>query len=263
MVRFSIITICYNSEKTIERTLQSVLAQTYSNYEYIVVDGASKDRTLSIVKRYEPLFEGRMKWVSEPDNGIYDAMNKGIKAASGDIVAIVNSDDWLEYNALQLVYDSYNANGQSLNSLYCGGINFIYSDGNIRKWKVNLQKFYRQVNFYVMAGIRHPGTFVPLNVYRKVGFFNEMFHIAADTEFILRCYYEKINFFDVGAVVSNMSEGGISTSLNRKLIRKNIEDRILLLNSFGIKGFKYIWLYYSWRLRFAIRNISIRIGLYK
>ena len=87
-IKFSIITICYNSEATVERTIQSVLAQSYNNYEYIVIDGVSTDKTLSIVKKYEPLFEGRMKWISEPDNGIYDAMNKGVIASSGDILII-------------------------------------------------------------------------------------------------------------------------------------------------------------------------------
>ena len=83
---FSIITICFNSERTIERTIRSVLTQTFTDYEYIIVDGGSKDSTLDIVKKYEPLFKGRMKWKSEPDRGIYDAMNKGIMRSSGIII---------------------------------------------------------------------------------------------------------------------------------------------------------------------------------
>ena len=83
---FSVVTICYNSAQTIERTIKSVLAQTYTNFEYIIVDGGSTDSTLDIVKKYEPLFRGRLKWKSEPDHGIYDAMNKGILCAKGIIV---------------------------------------------------------------------------------------------------------------------------------------------------------------------------------
>ena len=86
--RFSIVTVSYNSAKTIERTIKSVLNQTYKNFEYIIVDGASTDVTIDIVKNFEPLFEGRMKWQSEPDKGIYNAMNKGIQRATGTIVGI-------------------------------------------------------------------------------------------------------------------------------------------------------------------------------
>ena len=143
-MKFSIITICFNSEKTIERTIKSVLAQTCRDYEYIIVDGASKDSTLDIVKRYEPMFEGRMKWKSEPDKGIYNAMNKGIKRASGDIIGIVNSDDWLEPDALENVQKSVTANGNDLNSLYCGGINYHLANGEIKKWPVNIKALHRE-----------------------------------------------------------------------------------------------------------------------
>ena len=96
----SIITVCYNSEKTIERTIKSVLNQTYQDYEYIIVDGASTDKTLDIIKRYEPEFEGKMRWISEQDNGIYYAMNKGIGMAKGKLIGMINSDDYYEINAL-------------------------------------------------------------------------------------------------------------------------------------------------------------------
>lgn len=94
---FSIITVCFNSEKIIERTIKSVLEQSYQDYEYILVDGASSDRTLEIIHQYEPLFQGKMKLISEPDKGIYDAMNKGIRVASGELIGIVNSDDYVLY----------------------------------------------------------------------------------------------------------------------------------------------------------------------
>ena len=110
-MKISIITVCLNSEKTIERTLKSVLAQSYKDYEYIIVDGASKDSTIDIVRKYEPLFEGRMKLKSEPDKGIYNAMNKGVHRSEGNIIAIVNSDDWLEKDALETIYDCYKNNG--------------------------------------------------------------------------------------------------------------------------------------------------------
>ena len=98
---FSIVTVCFNSEKTIKTTIESVLQQKYKDYEYIIVDGASKDGTMEIVKSYETKFEGRLRYISEPDKGIYDAFNKGIKMSKGKYVWIVNSDDYIEPNALE------------------------------------------------------------------------------------------------------------------------------------------------------------------
>lgn len=92
-MQVSIITVTYNAERWIERTMQSVLTQTYAEYEYIIVDGGSKDGTVDIIKRLEPLFKGRLSWVSEPDKGIYDAMNKGIKRATGDFLWFMNAGD--------------------------------------------------------------------------------------------------------------------------------------------------------------------------
>ena len=94
-MKISIITVCYNSEKNIKDTLESVLKQTYKNYEYILVDGKSQDNTLKIIKKYEKKFKGKLKYISENDKGIYDAMNKGIKLSTGDIVGLINSDDIL------------------------------------------------------------------------------------------------------------------------------------------------------------------------
>lgn len=94
-MKISLITVTYNSEKTLRDTINSVLVQTYEDVEYIVVDGLSKDKTVDIIREYEPQFSGRMKWISEKDCGLYDAMNKGIRMATGDVVGILNSDDFL------------------------------------------------------------------------------------------------------------------------------------------------------------------------
>lgn len=103
MVKISIITVCFISAKTIEKTVESVLNQKFEDYEYIIVDGASSDGTLQIIDRYKPLFGSKLKVISEPDNGIYDAMNKGIGLAGGQLIGIVNSDDYLEPEALNKV----------------------------------------------------------------------------------------------------------------------------------------------------------------
>ncbi|MBR5663362.1 MAG: glycosyltransferase, partial [Bacteroidales bacterium] len=93
-MKISLITVTFNSAETLRDTMQSVLNQTFKDIDYIIVDGKSKDGTLDIVKEFEPKFEGRLRWVSEPDKGIYDAMNKGVKMAQGDVVGILNSDDF-------------------------------------------------------------------------------------------------------------------------------------------------------------------------
>ena len=124
-MKISLITITYNSEKTLADTIQSVLKQTYIDIEYILVDGASKDNTVSIIKQHEPLFEGRMKWISEPDKGLYDAMNKGIRMATGDIVGILNSDDFFTTkDILQKIASTFQQD-RKLDAVY-GDVHFVH-----------------------------------------------------------------------------------------------------------------------------------------
>ena len=129
-MKVSIITATYNSAATLEDTIKSVLQQTYSNIEYIIIDGASKDNTLDIVKQYEPQFGERLKWLSENDSGIYDAMNKGIKMATGEIVGILNSDDYFtSSDVIERMVATFD--DQSLDAVY-GDIHFI-RDGKPEK----------------------------------------------------------------------------------------------------------------------------------
>lgn len=97
-MKISLITVSFNSDRTLCDTIQSIISQHFTNIEYIIVDGLSQDNTIEIIKKYEPLFQGRLKWISEKDNGLYDAMNKGIRMATGDIVGIINSDDFYHRN---------------------------------------------------------------------------------------------------------------------------------------------------------------------
>lgn len=97
-MKITIITATYYSERTLRDTMESILSQTFQDFEYIVIDGASKDGTLDIIREYEPRFGGRMRWISEPDKGIYDAMNKGFAMATGDVIGILNSDDFFTSN---------------------------------------------------------------------------------------------------------------------------------------------------------------------
>ncbi len=128
----SIITVVFNGEKFLEQTIQSVINQTYKNIEYIIIDGGSTDGTLDIIKKYKDKID---YWASEKDEGIYDAMNKGIKVAKGKYLAFINADDWYEDNALNHVFSAYSQN-QNIDFFY-GNLNFIKDGGEVVLWKGN------------------------------------------------------------------------------------------------------------------------------
>jgi len=260
-MRFSIITITFNSEKTIERTIKSVLAQTFKDYEYIIVDGASKDGTLDVVRKYEPLFEGRLKWKSEPDKGIYNAMNKGIERSSGSFIGIVNSDDWLEPDALERVNACLEAHQYNDFAIYCGGILFHTLGGDIRELNVSVENFKRASRFYVVAGVRHPATFVPKSVYNRIGCFDEQIKIAADSDFLLRCLFEGLDIIKIDGFLSNMSDGGFSNRTDVYKVAKN--DRRIILKKNNVKGLKYAFQMMYWVIRKKTKALLIKTNLFK
>lgn len=219
---FSIVTICYNSSATIERTIKSILGQTFTDYEYIIVDGASKDTSLDIVRKYEPLFEGRMKWKSEPDTGIYNAMNKGIMRSSGEIIGIVNSDDWLEADALQILVEEMSHNEENRRKILTGEVLFHYDDGSTQLYPTSYERYEYFAKRYRM-GLNHPATFVPRSIYDKMGIFDEEFKLYADADFILRCYKAGVGVHFINKVLSNMADGGASNVRSRK----ELEDSLL------------------------------------
>src|SRR5690242_18447201 len=129
--KISIVTVCFNSAKTIADTIESVLNQDYKPHEYILVDGASTDRTVQIIKTYEDVFRERgisYLYISEPDRGIYDAMNKGIAMATGELIGIVNSDDWYEKDALNLISSRYESTANRSKTVFYGIIR-LWLDG--------------------------------------------------------------------------------------------------------------------------------------
>lgn len=250
-LKFTIITVCYNSEQTIERTIQSVLAQTYTNYEYIIVDGLSTDRTMQIVRQYEASFKGKMRWVSEKDTGLYNAMNKGIRMASGDMIGIVNSDDWLERDALEIIYQCFTNHGASLESLYCGWIAFHYINGDIQILRTSHKMLEKLSTRYEMGGIRHPAVFVPKCLYNQYGTFDESMCIMADTDLVLRYYYAGVKFCYPETVVSNMSDGGVS---NKHLLAA-YNDYRLILCKYAMSRYKFLSLLYSWKIKRIIKSL--------
>lgn len=123
-MKVSLITVTYNSGATLKDTIESVLSQDYNNIEYIIIDGKSTDNTLNIIQNYEPLFSGRIKYISEKDNGLYDAMNKGIMKATGDIIGILNSDDFFTTNNIITQITNAFKKNSSIDAVY-GEIHFV------------------------------------------------------------------------------------------------------------------------------------------
>ena len=205
---FSIITVCYNSEKTIERTIKSVLNQTEKDFEYIIVDGGSTDKTLDIIKCYENAFDGRLKYISERDNGIYDAMNKGIIKAEGKLVGIVNSDDYYESDALENIKREFlKLDEASQKHLVLYGFQRITKDG-----KELAREIYHHDNLDNQM-ITHPTCFVSKDTYNDFGMFDTKYKSAADYDLMMRLYHKSdTTFVPIYKVISNFEKGGISGS---------------------------------------------------
>lgn len=242
--KFSIITVCYNSEKTIIDTIESVLSQTYTDLEYIIIDGKSTDKTIEIIKSYKHKFiekEIPFYWISEPDNGIYDAMNKGIAKAKGELIGIINSDDWYEKNALNAIVDICNKNDNL--SIYSGEMNRV--NASKRAYKVNYNK--KLVKKYInkKMPINHPATFVHKNVYNEIGCFDTSYQLSADYDFVFRAYKAKTRFNFTDKIIVNMRNTGITGSLKSLWITANEDNNIRRKNN--VKLYRY---YYAKRVAF-------------
>lgn len=199
--KVSIITVCLNSERTIEQTIQSVIHQTYHNIEYIIIDGKSTDRTLEIIEKYKARIA---KCISEEDNGLYDAMNKGIELATGDIIGIINSDDWYADDAVENVVRAFETEESDV--VY-GMMEVVHTGGSISKIKNGelQQMLYRMV-------IPHPTAFVKKTVYEKVGKFDMRYKIVADYDLFLRMYLYPVKMQQIPYVLAFFREGGLSTA---------------------------------------------------
>ena len=205
----SIITVCYNSSQTISRTIESVLAQKDIRLEYLIIDGASKDDTVAIAESYRPQFEEKdISFIvkSEPDKGIYDAMNKGIRFATGDIIGILNSDDcYASEDVLSCVLAEFERSGAD--SVY-GNLLYVKNDKSYRYWKSGMQKTFR-------SGWMppHPAFFVKKSVYEKFGLFPLDCGINADYEIILRFLeVHKISCVWLDKICTCMEAGGTSNN---------------------------------------------------
>lgn len=226
----SIITVVYNGVKTIEQTIQSVIRQPYENKEYIIIDGGSTDGTVELIKKYESSLS---YWVSEHDNGIYDAMNKGITRAKGDLIGIINADDWYEADIFTTIAKQYQETGT--NQVIHGLLrNFLDEEfysivGNsVRRLRYDM--------------IQHPTCFIPQKLYRTYGNYNSNLKYSADYDLILRYVNQGVKFCFVEKAIVNFRLGGISSTpkAEREMYRVRVNHHIIT----KVEGFIRINLVY-------------------
>jgi glycosyltransferase involved in cell wall biosynthesis len=228
-LKISIVTVVWNNEKTVKNAIDSVLSQTYKDVEYIVVDGASTDGTVDIVKSYG---ESISKFISEPDKGIYDAMNKGVKLATGEIIGILNSDDFYSSNSiLETIVSNFL---DEIDAVY-GDLTYVDSIDTskvIRYWK---SQKYKKGLFQKGWHPAHPTFFVKRELYEKYGIFNLEFKIASDYELMLR-FIEKhgVKTEYIPKIIVNMRVGGTSNSSIKNIAISNYE----VYKSWKINGLK-------------------------
>lgn len=210
-MKLSIITATYNSERTLRDTVESILNQTFQDFEYIIVDGASKDATLDIIREYEPRFQGKMRYLSEPDKGIYDAMNKGFAMATGDVIGILNSDDFFtSEDVLQAVVDGFA--GEYVDAVYAD-IHFVSTDDLTKCVRYYSSSVFRpwMMRFGMIPA--HPSFYCRKAVYDQYGSFDTTYRIAADFEILLRLIFiHRIRTRYVKKDFVTMRLGGASTT---------------------------------------------------
>ncbi|WP_029905882.1 glycosyltransferase family 2 protein [Prevotella sp. 10(H)] len=209
MPKISIITPTYNSENTIQGTIEALLRQTFSDFEYIIIDGLSKDGTIEKIKSYIPRFQAKgvdVRIISEADKGVYDAMNKGISLAKGELIGITNSDDWYEDNALEMMWNKFSDGKTNRSNCMIYGIERVWKDDKI----FNVQR--RGAAYISESVLPHSTFFVAKAVYEKFGAFDLSVKVLADYDFICRCASQGVELQEVDVVISNFRLGGISSS---------------------------------------------------
>ena len=212
-MKFSIVTVCLNSAKTIRQTIESVIYQKYENIEYIIIDGGSTDGTVDIIKEYGDRIT---YWVSEKDNGLYDAMNKGISRATGDVISLLNSDDWYEPDILGKVkeyFETYKVD------MVCGSIRNILDNEEVglTTSRYDLEKLHLRVQ------CMPPALFCKRCVYEQIGLFNTEFKITADFEWEMKAWQKRISCYNATDIFTNFRLTGTSGQQKYLAMQENYE----------------------------------------
>lgn len=202
----SVITVVYNGDEHLQQTIDSVANQTYSNIEYIIVDGGSTDKTLDIIKANNARISN---WISEPDQGLYDAMNKGAALANGELVGTINSDDWYEANAVELIVKAYLENPDK--KVFHADKRCIESNGQSHVKKAKTRPFL--LKYHAMI-YNHPTMFIHRDIYKNLSY-NTQLSSLSDYELTLRVYLSQPEvFYYLPVVISNFRLGGISGKIS-------------------------------------------------
>jgi len=226
----SIITVVYNGEKYLTQTIQSVVSQLNDTIEYIIIDGGSKDRTLDIIKSYDNQID---YWVSEPDLGISDAFNKGIKLSRGEIIGIINSDDWYEPGSFERLINEYKKKNADV---YCGAVNFWENEKQVVVSFSEIHKLKRETS------VHHSAVFIKRSTYDKLGMYSMEYNYAMDYELLLRFMMNGAKFKMLNEVIANRRLEGISYINKNRALYETIKIRRSYFSNFNVySNFIYAW----------------------
>lgn len=252
MVKVSIVTVTLNSGKTLRDNIQSVLSQSYPQIEYIIVDGLSQDNTVDIIKEYEDKFRGRLKWISEKDAGLYDAMNKGVKMATGDIVGFINSDDF--YHRKEVISRVVEAFNDKIVQAVYGDVRFVNPKNLNKTVRYYSSGRFSPEKFRYGFMPAHPTFFTYRRYFEEFGYYKADYKIAADYELLIRfLYIHRLKAMYLPFDFLKMRTGGVSTSsyksnilLNREIVRACKENGIwtcmpLLFLKYFVKVFEFVF----------------------
>ena len=208
--KVSIITVVYNGIAHLEQTIESVLGQSYENIEYIIIDGGSTDGTVELIQKYDDYIA---YWVSEPDAGIYNAMNKGIAKATGEIVGLINADDWYAKDAVAKVVDIFNSSNADV---VHGAMEIVSENGScfVKDVEPNLDRLSKGML------INHPTLFAKRELYQKYGGFDITYKIVADWELMVRWWKNEVKFVATEHCLSHFRMGGVSSEYLKRSFRE-------------------------------------------
>lgn len=222
----TVVTVCFNAEAHIAEAIESVLGQTYPNVEYLIVDGGSRDRTLEIVQSYEQHFSGRLTWTSEPDGGIYDAMNKGIAQSRGALIGLLNADDAYLPDTVELAVRAHVAD-PTAGAVY-GDVEIVDGLGNVVRTERARTLLAGDTRPDRMP-MCHQSLFVTRDLYEQIGVYEASYRVLADYEWILRALSHGVAMTHVPAVFSRFRAGGACSTH----VKRSVAERELIRVRYG------------------------------